>query len=198
MLTKLRLERLDERLVPTSLGVGPDKVGIFRNGVWILDTNQNHVLDAGDATFVYGLPTDTPIVGDWNADGHTKVGVFRNVFGVGQFILDTNGDRVYDAGDDVFYFGLGPDKPVVGDWDATGRTKVGVARNVNGVNQFSLDVNGDHKYGAGDSVFVFGLATDQIVIGDWNGDGRSKIGVVRNNGGQCGHLVDRQQRRPRF
>src|SRR5439155_24127247 len=74
--------------VPTPQG--PDQAGVFRDGQWVLDTNHNHVLDAPDATYTFGQAGDKPIVGDWNGDGQEHIGVFRNVGGVGQFVLDTN------------------------------------------------------------------------------------------------------------
>jgi hypothetical protein len=178
-----KLEQLESRLVPSvsaTFGVGPDKVGVFRNGTWVLDNNGNRTLDAGDATFVFGRPGDIPVVGDWNGDSHTKVGIFRNVNGLGEFVLDTNGDRVFDAGDQVFFFGLGTDHPIVGDWDGSGRSKIGVVRdNGQGTLVFSLDFNGDGVFDVGDQVFTFGRSGDKVVIGDWNGDRRAKVGVVR-------------------
>jgi uncharacterized protein YkwD len=159
------------------------KVGVLRGNVWSLDTNGNHVFDAGDETFTFGLPSDQPLVGDWDGDGDDDVGLFRNVNGVGQFILDTNGNRTFDAGDAVFFFGLGSDRIVIGDWDGAGRDKVGVFRNNgSGVGVFSLDTNGNRSFDAADDVFLFGLASDTIVIGDWDGDGRDNVGVFRNNG----------------
>jgi hypothetical protein len=179
----IRLEALDERVLPALLSILPFQAGVFRDGTWFLDTNHDRQLDAGDATFIYGKAGDIPVVGDWNADGHSKVGVFRNVNGVGQFTLDTNGDRVFDAGDTVIYYGLGTDRPIVGDWDGSGRSKVGVVRgNAQGLALYSLDVNGNGVFDAADAVFTYGFASDQVVIGDWNTDYRSKVGVVRNNG----------------
>src|SRR5262249_61845554 len=135
------------------------------------------------ATFSCRLAGDRIVLGDWTGAGRDKVGVFRaNGFGVGVFSLDTNGDHVFDAGDDVFLFGLATDKIVIGDWNGDGRDKVGVYRNNGaGVGIFSLDTMGDRQFDANSSVFLFGLASDTVVIGDWNGDGRDKVGVVRND-----------------
>jgi hypothetical protein len=104
-------------------GSGTTKIGLFRAGfLWILDTNGNGVFDAGDAVFAYGSPTggvvggvpDVPVTGDWNGSGTTKVGVFRLGF---FWVLDTNGDHIFQAGEQAFPFGgLAGDIPVVGKW----------------------------------------------------------------------------------
>jgi hypothetical protein len=84
----------------------------------------------------------------------------------------------------VFTFGLGTDHIVVGDWTGNRTTKVGVYRDAKsfipadaGDTVFSINSNGDH---ATFTNFVFGLITDQVVIGDWNGSGTSKIGTYRD------------------
>jgi uncharacterized protein YkwD len=160
-----------------------DQAGVFRNGQWILNTTHTELYNPGDTIYSFGQPGDIPIVGDWNGDGKDHIGLFRNVGGLGEFILDTNGDGVIDAGDTTFMFGLGADRIVIGDWNGDGKDKVGVFRsNANGVGVFSLDTNGHHVFDASSTVFTFGLATDKIVIGDWNGDGKDKVGVYRDNG----------------
>lgn len=56
---------------------------------------------------------DIPVLGDWNADGRTKIGIFRN----GLWVLDLNGNGVPKYLGDGFYgFGMTGDKPVTGIW----------------------------------------------------------------------------------
>ena len=179
-----------------SLATGPAPatadVGDFSvvNGVgtWHLDLNDNGVLDAGE-TFQFGQAGDQPVVGDWTGNGVTNIGVFRTAADgiTGEFILDTNGDHVMDAGDTTFTFGLGTDRIVIGDWNGAGKDEVGVFRDAGsfiaadaGDAVFSLDTNGDHTFDAGDQVFVFGLITDGLIVGDWNGAGKSEVGVYRD------------------
>jgi len=60
----------------------------------------------------WGISGDVPVVGDWNGDGKTKIGVFRN----GVWFLDYNGNRYWDSGDVAVGWGISGDKPIVGHW----------------------------------------------------------------------------------
>ena len=63
------------------------------------------------------------------------------------------------------------------------KDKIGVvSADPNGDDDFALDTNGDGMFDTGDSVFTFGLSTDNVITGDWTGDGTDKIGVVRPDG----------------
>jgi hypothetical protein len=162
-------------------GSGTSKVGVYRssNGLFILDYDGDGQLTAADKVYDIGVGIqagDVPVVGDWNGDGRTKVGLFRQGF---FWILDTNGNGVFEQStDSSFAFGgVAGDVPIVGDWNGTGTSKVGVFR---AGFLWILDTNGNHALDAGDQVFPFGgIAGDVPVVGDWNGDGRTKVGVFR-------------------
>ena len=75
--------------------------------------------------------------------------------------------------------------PVAGDWNGSGTTKVGVYY-VDGNNQswWLLDTNGDGLPNDGNAI-PYGWGGSTPVVGDWNGDGRSEIGVwAANSAGQ--------------
>jgi hypothetical protein len=162
-------------------GSGTTKLGIYRpaNGLFILDYNGDGMFEPGiDKVYSFGIgqqPGDIPVTGDWNGSGTSKIGLFRDGY---FWILDTNGDGVFDTGDQSFAFGgIAGDVPVVGDWNGSGTSKVGVFRS--GF-LWILDTNGDHVFDTGDQVFAFGgIPGDIPVVGDWNGDGRGKAGVFR-------------------
>jgi len=157
-------------------------VGVYRGGVFYRN---------GADAIVYGISTDTPVVGDWNGDGISEVGIYRGgvfyrngadavVYGISTdtpVVGDWNGDGMSEVGvyrDGVFYrngadavvYGISTDTPVVGNWNGDGISDVGVYR-------------GGVFYRNGADAVVYGLSTDIPVIGDWNGDGMSEVGVYR-------------------
>jgi hypothetical protein len=84
-----------------------------------------------------GLPEDIPVTGDWNGTGTTKIGIYRRDPGqnLAYWYLD-NGNGVFDGcgvlpAQDLCVSGFGglpEDIPVTGDWDGTGKTKIGIFR----------------------------------------------------------------------
>ena len=156
----------------------PDKAGVFRNGVWVLDFNGNGVWDGlgTDRAVILGTAGDVAVVGDWNNDGFDAVGVFRN----GLWVLDFNGNGVWDGlgTDRAIILGTTGDVPVVGDWNNTGSDKAGVFRN----GLWLLDFNGNGVWdGLGtDRAVSLGTASDVPVVGDWDNTGSDKVGVFRN------------------
>jgi hypothetical protein len=158
-------------------------VGFFHDGVWSLDSNGDRAYDflGKDAAYAFGgVPGDIPVVGDWNGDGISKIGIYRR----GAWYLDYNGNGRFDGeenGDKVCQLGgLPKDIPVTGDWTAKGRTGIGIFRE----GLWLMDTAGACTGGNGHvdqtATMAFGGPRDDIpVVGDWNGDGRSKVGVFR-------------------
>jgi hypothetical protein len=140
---------------------------VFRNGNWYLDYNGDGQWSGcgTDRCYAFGLAGDIPVVGDWNGNGVSKIGVFRN----GNWYLDYNGDGQWsDCGttpstDRCYTFGLASDIPVAGDWVGSGRAQLGVFRN----GAWYLDLNGDGIWNNGDAAYSFGLSTDKPIVGSW-------------------------------
>jgi hypothetical protein len=159
---------------------GPANIAAKDGGSWVIDLNGNFVWD--------GTPTDrlsywsfgsscqsgeTPVVGDWNGDGRTKIGVYCD----GTWLLDYNGNGVWDGSgvDKLIYFGGPGYMPVVGDWNGSGWTKIGAYSNGTWV----LDYNGNFTLdGTGiDKSLYFGGPGYAPAVGDWNGSGWTKVGA---------------------
>lgn len=163
----------------------PDRVGVYRSdlcanaGLFSLDVNGNHTWGEGDSALIFGLPNDFPVAGDWNGDGFSEIGVFRD----GIFSLDLDGDGIWDpVRDTSFQFGYAGDQVLSGDWNSDGRTDIAVFRpNAAGAGYFYLDANGNQRWDEADVAFAFGYAGDQAFAGDWNADGQFEVGVFRPN-----------------
>jgi PKD repeat protein len=164
-------------------GDGKTEIGVTNGVDWYLDTNGNGKWDGtgtgGDQHGYFGIAGYTPIVGDWNGDHKTEIGVTNGL----DWYLDTNGNGVWDGtgpgGDQHGYFGIPPSyKPITGDWNGDGRTEIGVT---NGVDWY-LDMNGNGKWDGtgtgGDQHGFFGITGYTPIVGDWNGDHKTEIGVT--------------------
>jgi hypothetical protein len=70
----------------------------------------------------FGIPSDTPIIGDWDGNGRASIGVWRN----GEWWLS---NRITSPVVSHFIaFGVGTDRPVTGDWNGDKLTSVGIVR----------------------------------------------------------------------
>ncbi|MEZ5584680.1 MAG: hypothetical protein R3F37_19625 [Candidatus Competibacteraceae bacterium] len=133
----------------------------------MLDLNGNDQWDGctTDGCIPFGAPSDRPVSGDWNNDGFSDIGVYRN----GTWLLDLNGNRKWDgcATDGCFPFGAPSDFPVVGDWNNDGFSQgVGVKRG----GQWFLDRNNNRVWEGcltDGCITGFGAAGDVPVGGRW-------------------------------
>lgn len=125
----------------------------------------------GLLNFYYGNPADIPYSGDWNGNGVTTLGLYRQSTGF-LFLRNTNDQGVAHI---QIYYGNPGDIPIAGDWDGDGVQTVGIYRPSN--QRFYL--RNTNTQGVADVDFVFGNGGDQPIAGDWNGDERDTIGVYR-------------------
>jgi hypothetical protein len=85
----------------------PESVGVYNNaGTWAL---WNTTTDSADIVG-FGWADTMPIVGDWNGDGVTDVGIYNNAGN--NFLLKTNSSY------DVIGLGWTGTTPVVGIWNS--------------------------------------------------------------------------------
>ena len=90
-----------------------------------LDRSQWVLADENGAEiekFQFGMAGATPVVGDWDGSGTSKIGAFLD----GVWFLDLNGNGVWDEGDLWVKLGDKGDQPVAGDWNGDGKTDIGI------------------------------------------------------------------------
>ena len=152
---------------------GADTTGVFRpsNGLLYL----KNALETGfaDIAINYGIPGDDPVVGDWDGNGTTTIGIYRS----GYFYL--RNENTPGFAENVFSFGQPGDQPIAGDWNGDGVDSIGVYRPANG--QFLL--RNSNSEGTADASFYLGNVGDVGIVGDWDGDGFDTTGVFRPSNG---------------
>jgi dipeptidyl aminopeptidase/acylaminoacyl peptidase len=171
-------------------------VGVYRptTGQWLLRTS--HTSGNPNLTFTFGgQPGDQPVAGDWNGDGRTDLGIFRNgTFLRGVITVTTACPRCFAVTTidqlDPLPFGQASDRPIAGDWNGDGIDDVGVYRP--NTSTFILRVPETSTsvpcHGCPPvtetriTTFTsqFGSVGDLPVTGDWDGDGKDSIGVFHN------------------
>lgn len=110
----------------------------------------------------FGTSIDDPVIGDWDGNGSTNVGIRTSSSRT--FLL-----RLHD-GIASIVFGEVSDRPVAGDWDGDGRWEIGVWR-PSRARFIERAVDGTRT-----SVRL-GDADDLPVTGDWDADGITDVGV---------------------
>ena len=87
-------------------------IGIYRPSISTFFLRNSNASGIADIVVTYGLPGDSPVVGDWDGNGTTTVGIYRSSLSL--FSL-RNANSAGDA-DATVAFGLMGDIPVVGNW----------------------------------------------------------------------------------
>ncbi|CAN5470697.1 hypothetical protein BH10PLA2_BH10PLA2_08480 [soil metagenome] len=163
------------KLTNTSVAVASDMVGSFNpsNAMWYLrSSNTGGTPDAGQ--FEFGAPGWIPVVGDWDGDGVTTVGVVDPTT-MTWYLGNSNQDGTPDY---QFQYGAPGWIPVVGDWQHSGHTGIGAFDPNSGRWYLRSELsNGNPTI----PVFVYGGTGWTPVTGDWDGNGATSVGVVDGN-----------------
>jgi hypothetical protein len=170
----------------------PSAPAIFHDANWYLRDSPT----TGTATQVvhYGVAGDIPVMGDWDGDGDSTIGVVRFTPTASGAVVYTwylrNTNSAGPATVTPFVFGtvkfVAVDQlgtiPIVGDWDGDGVDSIGVM-----TYDAALDgpmrwrVRNANTAGPADTTVAYSRGRDQPIVGDWDGDGVDSIGVVRGD-----------------
>jgi hypothetical protein len=147
--------------------------------VFKLDAEWEFQMPDGNIHHIaFGQPGDYPLVGDWNGDGISDIGVFR------PDTLTWYLDEDFDGQSDIEFQLTGmqaTDMPLAGDWDGDGVDTAGYFHSQDS----SWHLRNSNSSGAEDlSVLEAGSLGDVPLVGDWVGDGRDTIGVYRPETGE--------------
>ena len=131
-------------------------------------------------SFYFGNPGDVAFMGDWDCDGIDSPGLFR-LSDAYAYLRNANSQGIADI---RFFFGDPGDIPLPGDFNGDGCDTLSLYR-PSTQTFFIMNALGENEGGLGgaDYSFVFGNPGDKPVVGDWDGDGITEIGLHRESTG---------------
>ncbi|QDU57454.1 SdrD B-like domain-containing protein [Aeoliella mucimassa] len=148
-------------------GDGNDEIGIFIDGKWYFDLNDNGRWDSGDLMAELGDAQDLPTAGDFDGDGKTDIAIFGPVWAGDPWAIEHE-PGLPDAENNP-----GPLAP------KAKNVPPRVDEATLGRRLLQHSNEGQVRADLIDHVFHYGVVGDQPVVGDWNGDGIATIGVFR-------------------
>lgn len=164
------------RIAVRARGEGGDTTGLYdssRNDFHLRNANTT---GGADLVVPFGEPGDLPVVGDWDADGVTDLGVFRPDGGA--FLLRFASGSVAVVRSPA----AAGDLPVAGDWDGDGFDTPGFYRNSGRAGSAFFLTNARVEDGTSPDFDLFvpaGEAGDLPLAGDWDGDDVDTVGFYR-------------------
>jgi hypothetical protein len=161
--------------------------GVFRpsNNTWYYGRNQTSPATNFE-TIQFGATNDTPAPGDYDGDGKQDVAVWRPSNGTWYALRSSTSTLL------VQQWGQNGDTPVWGDYDGDLISDFGLVR-ASGANRLWLVLQSNFGYGfvLGCPTTVpicsngvqWGLTSDKVVPGDYDGDARTDVAVWRPSDG---------------
>jgi hypothetical protein len=152
-------------------------IGVFRPSIAYFFLRNSNTPGPPDISAPLGAPTDIPVVGDWDGNGTTTIGVFRPATGSGTNTFYLSNSSITVSVDIVIAFGAAGDMPIVGDWDGNGTSSIGVFRPATNTFYLSNSLVSVQV----DVQAILGAPADLPIVGDWDGNGTTTIGVYRRS-----------------
>ncbi len=164
-------------------GDGKGDISVWRDsdGIWYRLNSSDSVFSAVH----FGISGDEPIARDYDGDGKTDQAVVRRSNGAMIWYVLNSADSSFFA----MEFGLSTDFTAPGDYDGDGKFDLAVQRpGATATSQatfFILETGG----GGNTTVINWGLSNDLVVPGDYDGDGKTDIAVVREGSTPTDNLL---------
>jgi len=144
----------------------------YRDATWTIASGT----DFSQTNWGLGSLSDVPAPGDYDGDGKTDTGVFRQNTGTWYVRQSSNGAWL------TLNFGSNGDIAVPNDYDGGGKTDIAVFRPSNGAWYIWLTETQQFK------AINFGTNGDKPVSADYDGDGRTDVAVFRPSNGTWYYL----------
>jgi hypothetical protein len=161
-----------DRIVPSDYdGDGRMDVAVYRpsEGNWYIKESFN-----GQTRIErWGLATDKVIPADYDGDGRTDIAVYRQSDNVWYIKQSSDGTIQYET------LSQQVTKPVIGDFDGDRRADIAGVVNVNG--QIVFVIKGSRNNA--ETAQAWGVGSDAIMSGDYDGDGWTDYAVYRASEG---------------
>jgi len=182
----------DEPVVGDWDGDGIMTIGVFRpdvpagtNTFFLRNTNN---LGIGDIVIeAIGATGDLPIVGDWDGNGTTTVGLLRPDSPSGSNTLFLWNSHANPPGPpDVTIVGIGAvgDLPIAGNWTDSDPSSIGLFRSGSPAGSNTVFIWNSlpttPPFVPDVTIAGIGAAGDQPVVGDWDGNPTVTIGLFRS------------------
>jgi hypothetical protein len=137
------------------------------SGYWTLDDGRG---------FYYGIPADLPMACDWDGDGVSTPGLYRQTSG----FLYLRQSNTFGVADISIFYGIPEDVPICGDWNGDGTETIGIYR----PSESTFYLRNSNTFGIADVVFALGAPGDVPLAGDWDGDGIDTPALFRASSGE--------------
>ncbi|MDP3722367.1 MAG: toxin TcdB middle/N-terminal domain-containing protein, partial [Candidatus Omnitrophota bacterium] len=146
------------------------------SGSWSVSCATSCSLSPGGAWISgFGTSSSSPLLGDWNGDGRTDIGIYNS--GSWQFATSTG--TSFQTGI-VSSMSLGSGTPLTGDFNGDGNTDLGTYNN----GSWSVALGtGSGFTSTGSFSLSWGDSSYEALTGDFNGDGLTDIGIVNKSTG---------------